>query len=267
MDRSVGKLTAIRHRVAAALRPLTRNLKYTVRSGLAAGLRRQGGLGFLPRQPTVEEEFWNHLSGRLRDAVVYDIGSYEGIFSIFAASRVGNGHVVVIEPNPECLRMTERNIRCNRFESRSTLLNVGLGSAESRMTIVYPKGEPARGSVDGEIIDLLRREGIPLVETTVRICRLDDLFLEKRLPSPQFIKIDVEGHEYEVLKGAESVIRGSRPELVIEIHGTSPEEKLRQQAAVHSLLDSWGYTTRTFSGALVAGADRPVGHLHCVPFA
>ena len=167
MDRSVDKVTAFRHYLAAALRPLTRNLRYTVRSGLAAGLTRQGGLGFLPRRSSAEETFWIDLSTRLRGSVVYDIGSYEGIFSIFAASRVGDGHLVVIEPNPECLRMTERNLRCNRFEACATLLNVGLGSAESTMTITHPKGEPARGSVEGEIIDLLRREGVPLIETTV----------------------------------------------------------------------------------------------------
>jgi hypothetical protein len=48
--------------------------------------------------------------------------------------------------------------------------------------------------------------------TVVEVRRLDDL----RLPAPDFIKIDVEGHELEMLKGAERTLRDKRPGLMIE---------------------------------------------------
>ena len=66
-------------------------------------------------------------------------------------------------------------------------------------------------------------------ETTVPIQRLDDL----NLPSADFIKIDVEGFEYNVLVGGEQYIKSSYPILVVE-----QEDKLSES---RKLLESWGY--------------------------
>jgi hypothetical protein len=89
MDRSVSALVALRHALGAAIRPLTNLFTYTTRSGIAAGLRRKGGLGFLPRSVSDEELFYQSLT--LSGKTVYDVGSYEGIFSLFAARAVGEG--------------------------------------------------------------------------------------------------------------------------------------------------------------------------------
>ena len=63
---------------------------YTVRHGLIQGMRRKGGLGWLPpsvssQSETKEHEFWKTLD--LRGLVVYDIGCFHGILTLFFARQ------------------------------------------------------------------------------------------------------------------------------------------------------------------------------------
>src|ERR1035441_3118651 len=73
------------------------NFSYTSRRGLAKGLKRRGGLGFLPGgPPTAEEDFLRTLD--LRGKTVFDVGGFIGLMTIFFASRAA--HVVTYEPLP-----------------------------------------------------------------------------------------------------------------------------------------------------------------------
>jgi hypothetical protein len=87
MDRSVMKSVGWLHAFGAAVRPLVDQITYTTRSGIAAGLKRKGGLGFLPRSLSEEELFYQSLN--LSGKTVYDVGSYEGIFFLLPHVRLG----------------------------------------------------------------------------------------------------------------------------------------------------------------------------------
>ena len=108
------------------LRPITDRFTYTARCGVSAGLKRRGGLGFLPRAQTSEEIFVQNMN--VSDKVVYDIGAYEGLFTIRFASRAK--HVYTFEPHPWCQRQTSINVAANGFHNVS-LLPVALGSDSS----------------------------------------------------------------------------------------------------------------------------------------
>lgn len=141
MDRFVDLPTAVMRAIGGLSRPVTRHIVYTTRSGIAAGLKRKGGLGFFPRAVTAEERFYLGLD--LSGKVVYDIGSYEGIFSMFAARAVGDGGTVAIcEPNPWCFENTRCNLELNRFGCKILMENAALGEARSTTKMVQPKLEP-----------------------------------------------------------------------------------------------------------------------------
>ena len=84
--------------IISALMSLVKNRIYTSRSGLTKGLKRKGGLGFIPRQLSLEEKFLMNLD--INGQTIYDIGGNVGIFTMFFARSVGKkGKVITFEPN------------------------------------------------------------------------------------------------------------------------------------------------------------------------
>jgi FkbM family methyltransferase len=226
-----------KHRLIAAM-SRRMNFTYTIRHGLAAGLRRRGGCGFVPwpRKWTPEERFFWDLD--LRDTVVYDIGSFEGLLAMFF-SRTAPA-VVAWEPNPVSREKIAANLRLNGIQN-VVLRDVGLSDVRGECTIAYdplmPGAASAAASVAGQIRDTASR----VVEQPIRTVRLDDDVREQSLPAPGFIKIDVEGMELSVLRGAESTLKTFKPALFLELHGSDDRDKRRNAREIASALWDVGY--------------------------
>ena len=93
---------------------LFRSLTYTVRNGINKGLKRRGGLAWVPmEQPTAESEFWEALD--CRNLVVYDIGAFHGLLTIYFARQAKQ--VIAFEPNSQNRRRLEENIGLNGFRN------------------------------------------------------------------------------------------------------------------------------------------------------
>ena len=260
MDRFISLPIAIMRAVGGLSRPLTRHITYTTRSGIAAGLKRKGGLGFFPRAVTDEERFYLGLD--LKGKVVYDIGSYEGIFSMFAARAVGDGGTVVIcEPNPWCFKNTRCNLDLNRFGCTILMENAALSDRRSTMKMVQPKLEPARSTLNNDIAERIRTtEEFVTFET--RVERLDDLVTEHNWPAPDFIKVDTEGVELAVLKGAEKTLSAHKAELLIEMDGTTPEDWKVNFRNIHRFLTGLGYGVWNLYGKKLSESDSG-DYIHC----
>jgi hypothetical protein len=91
------------------------------------------------------------------------------------------------------------------------------------MTLHYPPNEPARSTIDETIARKLEQSGYSLRHAPVLCWRLDDAVRELKLPAPDLIKIDAEGAEEMILRGAEQTLRQYTPTLYIELHGTKDE--------------------------------------------
>ena len=256
----------LKRAVISTLQPMVADRVYTVRNGLARGLRRRGGLGFVPaigrRSP--EETFLESL--RLERGTVFDVGGYEGIFTLFFARRVGaSGRVFTFEPNPRNYARIVENVRLNGF-THVRVLRTALGSAPGRGALVFPSDETARGSLERHIADDIRREKhVDAVEVEVDTV---DRQIANGLPEPDFVKLDVEGLERDVLEGMQGLVARRRPALYIEIHGSDEQRKLENVTDVASFLWHHGYQVRHIESGtrLQTTADLPGairGHLYC----
>ncbi|HQY88136.1 MAG TPA: FkbM family methyltransferase, partial [Tepidisphaeraceae bacterium] len=87
----------------------------------------------------------------------------------------------------------------------------------------------------GEASASRQRLGLKPKTETVSIRTLDRLIDEAKLPKPDVMKIDTEGAEAIVLKGAEGVLKNKRPRLLIALHGEQPAR------ATLELLHKHGY--------------------------
>ena len=142
--------------------------------------------------------------------VFYDVGANTGYYGVLAGF-LGKGKAVVYSFEPlskyrECLNAT---IFLNRLEDSIRVFSDALSDTEGQKNFYIA------GSGSSLNSDFLGKEyqATQIVQTA----RLDYLFDQEKLLLPDFIKIDVEGGEMDVLKGAMTVIKTSKPILFIEI--------------------------------------------------
>jgi FkbM family methyltransferase len=258
----LGQHYTLKHRVIAAISRRLDGYVYTIRRGLAAGMRCKGGLGFLPiGHDTAETRFFASLD--LAGLVVYDIGAFRGLLTMFFASKARS--VVAFEPNPVSTRRLVENVALNAL-SNVQVMRCALGAADGEADLVFDDrmagGASADPSVGGQI---LRAGGRHLGSTRIAVRTVDAVVAETGAP-PDFVKIDVEGMELAVLQGADKVLRTHRPALYIELHGATPVEKQANAERVVALLHDVGYReiVHVETGArMTPNAATPTGHLYC----
>jgi FkbM family methyltransferase len=203
------------------------HVTYTVRNGLNKGLRRRGGLGWLPfeSQDSPELRFWKSLD--FQDQVVYDIGAFHGLLTIFFARKARL--VVAWEPNSRNRKRLAENVRLNDFRN-VVIRPYGLSSEPSQATMTFDPLVPGRASIDRSMAGGAEHE-------VVEIRMLDQ---EEGLDRPDLIKIDVEGYELNVLEGGLRTLTG-RPRLFLEMHGADADDKKKRVTAIVNRLWSIGY--------------------------
>jgi FkbM family methyltransferase len=173
-----------------------------------------------------------------------DVGSNVGEVLLNFARRVGEqGQVFGFEINPQTYRRCMRNIAMNTFPNVK-LLDIGLGDEEGEVFLAKAN---ARNSGGDRIVSAEGGEGTP-----VRVSTLDQFVRQHGLRRIDLIKIDVEGFEMKVLRGAEATVMKDRPRLFVELD----ERNLRLQGNSGRELVEWleqfGY------GVTHAAENRPV---------
>jgi len=119
-----------------------------------------------------------------------DIGMNNGNHSLFFAKMCGSTQVISFEPYPEHIDKAAELFCLNNVRRKVRVFNCALGS----------KPDTVKLAIRGD-------------EINVPVMMLDALFLK----DVKIIKIDVEGAEYSVLKGAEETIKREKPHLFVEI--------------------------------------------------
>lgn len=150
---------------------------------------------------------------------VVDVGSNLGRYTMIASTRVGQtGKVVAIEPHPSNFKLLDRNIKLNSLRNVITL-NYAAYSKTTILSLYLPNEElgTIHYSVFSENISNIKNSNILAVNAET----LDNLLRSTGIERVNWIKIDVEGAEFEVLKGACDVISKSEGiAILIELHGS-----------------------------------------------
>jgi FkbM family methyltransferase len=185
-----------------------------------------------------------------RGATVLDVGGHCGYVAIYLASLVGpRGRVIVFEPGPNNLPYLKHNTRAKR---NITLVEKGVGSRRERRPFYLESLTGQNNSFlnDFAVFKTNKKRAYAanaqVQKTTVDVVTLDEFCRSENL-RPDLIKIDVEGFELEVLKGALSLLRDVRPMLMVEIQ--VGHKKLVQ------LAKQYGYRMFTPQGNVVAGTE------------
>ncbi|ODS34570.1 MAG: SAM-dependent methyltransferase [Candidatus Scalindua rubra] len=174
--------------------------------------------------------------------IVFDIGSYIGEITQFFASSVGKkGYVVAFEANPDTYkRLTQRIGRDIDPNVLAVNMAVGLTSGTCHLTV--RNLEAATATFDLNIQAQIIAEG-NYYECNVPMCSLDDYVASGECDViPHFIKIDAEGAEFDILRGAIRLLKMYHPELFIEIHGATQALKEKNIENIIGFLESLNYS-------------------------
>lgn len=150
---------------------------------------------------------------------IIDIGANRGTYAYSMSKAVGKkGKVYSFEPNPVIARELKNNLK----HTNVIIENLAVSStAEDKVFYRHTKGAGPTSSL--EFFDVLEKAGE--LEKTVVKCATLDAYCRLNKIIPTLIKIDVEGHEFEVIKGAEATIIGNLPYIVFEFIEELWEEK------------------------------------------
>ena len=201
---------------------------------------------------TLEEVFYKDIyeeEYRIKPGdVVLDVGAHIGCFTLKAAKEVGpSGKVVSFEPSSENFKLLSLNVSSNN-DSNAKLFKVAVGSEPGAAKRHLGNRKGTNSLLSDASIDQVGIEEVP-------IRTLDSVAEELKLSKVSFLKIDVEGFELEVLKGARNILSSSHPSIAMETHDFGPSEE-----ELSNFLASFGYTVkkvryRTRLGLLYANWD------------
>ena len=179
--------------------------------------------------------------------VAVDVGASWGLFSYHLATKIGgSGTLFSFEPHPmnrEVLKKLAKARPYVRF--RPVAVSDLVGSADMQVPVFGNRHVTAQSSIahgfDGQ-------HGVRVEKVTVPTVRLDDEIGDRHI---DFIKIDVEGHEISVLRGASAVLRRDLPPMLIEIEQRHLDHPIND---VFSEIENIGYALYFIDGP----ALRPV---------
>jgi FkbM family methyltransferase len=164
--------------------------------------------------------------------IVVDIGAYIGLYTIIASKRVGaNGKVIAIEADPSNFEMLNRNIKVNQLTNIISLNNA-VYSKETKLKLYLPGEELGHTTYNTVMSDRAKNED-KFVEVSANT--LDYLLQLKEITDVNWVKIDVEGAEFEVLKGAHNLLLNSRNIVIlVEVHGSPNDYRLKLEEFIRS---------------------------------
>jgi FkbM family methyltransferase len=174
--------------------------------------------------------------------VFVDVGAHVGYYSLKAAPLVGpRGRVLAIEPNPE----TVRRLRANLRESKASVVlvePVACSDSEDVLTLyAAPHSNTSASSLSQANVAL---QGPVAATFRVRTRRLDDIVRESGVTRVDVIKIDVEGAELMVLKGAADTLDRYHPVVEVEVIEDQLKNMGASSAEIVAFFRAHGYAPR-----------------------
>lgn len=195
------------------------------------------------------EQITHDLQGK-GDPVFMDVGANIGLISAYVLSTVPRVHVYAFEPGPKQATLLKQTITTNSLESRCTLSTCALSNTSGEQVFyVHPNRDYAKDGLQ----DTGRGERTKAI--TVKTRTLDEWWEENKRPSVHVVKIDTEGAELLIMRGARKFIAHARPVLYLEIEPSNLRAYPYTAFDLLGELHTSGYEVRTLAGELVTSEN------------
>lgn len=219
---------------------ISRFVPIRIKKGIAKGSYLHGRLFYNRRASklNLEERIFKALPQDVESII--DIGAHIGVYSIYFGSQFPKAKVLAFEPNPQNYFFLTKNLIKNNIKNVRTF-QLGIAEKSSIRKFISDKYVTGKGSFCEDKQNHIKLRSQKIIEEEIRMCSLDDILAVSELTSIDFLKIDTEGFETNVIKGAQKVLHQFDPVLYYEIHGLSKEQKLHDSSYIYDNLKSLGY--------------------------
>ena len=163
----------------------------------------------------------------LKNKTVFDIGAHIGFDTLAFANLVGeNGMVIAFEPNIYNVERLKMNIESNlQLKNRIVISNCALSDKDGQEEFIFSDNIES-GTSSGSFIESadtawekgVYEDNIGFKRVKVETLSLDGLIDQYKNNEIAMLKIDVEGAENLILKGAENFLKKFRPVILLEVH-------------------------------------------------
>ena len=199
------------------------------------------GIGLLG---TYNEFETNIVKRRLKSgAVVIDIGAFLGWYSIIAARIVGSlGKVYAFEPNPKQVERLKESLFLNQAQQVHI---VEAAASDKNGSALFYDAESGSSLIKNEAEGHI---GYKIKGFKVKTMTLDTFVKQRGIRKVDFIKIDAEGADYLVLKGAAALLqKQTAPDLMVEVIDKELIRAGASSSEVIEYLKGFGYTPYDFT--------------------
>jgi FkbM family methyltransferase len=177
---------------------------------------------------------------------VLDVGAHIGLMTVIFGKKVGDkGSVYAFEPTPTTIKILRETIKLNKINNISTI-PAALADKKGKLTFYISENaaDNSNSLVNNHRTD--RKEE----KIEVEVNTIDDFIAEKKISRIDFIKIDVEGAELKLLKGAAKIIKKDRPKMILSIHPEGIKNFGDSAEDIWKLLHDAGYKIVFESGEM-----------------
>ena len=184
--------------------------------------------------------------------VVLDIGANVGVYTLTLAKNCSpEGRVLAFEPNPKLVDILSQLIEHNHL-GNVVLHPVALGAEGADRELSVPSRNKGAGS-------LIRRSDTALWDSVVvPVRRLDDMLDVESVRPIRFIKLDVEGFEVDVCRGASKMFDASPPQAIL-FEANDPRQGSFDDNPMIGLLSAYDYAFFEVATSLFRLRLRPLG--------
>lgn len=205
--------------------------------------------GARPDEPA--NEFLLKIAGHIQpDAVIADVGANIGITAAVFSAVAPQGKVYCFEPSPSAFGHLVETLCANRMDN-SVAINAALGRQAGKLGFYdNPQSASASHLSDGGTLR-------PATHT-VDVMTLDAFVRDNSVERMDFIKVDVEGFEMDVLAGAERVLRDMQPTVFVEFNAFTLMgfANLNPRSVIEQLVAMFPYVYRQRGGTPMQVKDR-----------
>jgi FkbM family methyltransferase len=188
------------------------------------------------KDPGPVEEYLGFMNVAAKAKILWDVGALFGFFSLAFALRGADRRALAFEPNPISRAKLEECLHLNPT-AKVEVFDFAVGLPDK--VVEFERGfhytavteSPARPGEENSA----HRETV-----AIKTMSIDEL-IEKNFAPPDIIKIDVEGHEFDVLMGARKLLLAKKPILCVELHPDLLALRRTSGLAIAEYLEDAGY--------------------------